>query len=184
MRTEHHEDLHSFDYCRSDTGHWSNEFDYCRAACRTTSRSTEHENAYIGERRFCFSEERRPRSTDHIELDVGEFVAGGEVDKSCNDLCALKQGSCSHGSMQKINNCDELRMYYPCEAGCEVIDDDTSPFPGYMAAKIATSDNPAKCFAVSESAPLSCSTKSDKIHRLCVCLREKPRNTDMEGTAQ
>ena len=111
-------------------------------------------------------------------------MAGGETDKSCNDLCASKQGSCSHGSMHKINNCDELRMYYPCEAGCDVIDDDTRPFPGYIAAKTATSENPAKCFAVSESAPLSCSTKSDKIHRLCVCSREKAGNTDAEDSIQ
>lgn len=42
--------------CREETGIWQTEFEYCRAKCRTTSRSTQHENAFILKRRFCFSE--------------------------------------------------------------------------------------------------------------------------------
>ena len=40
---------------RPETGYWTNAFDYCEGVCRTTSRSTQHENAYILDRRFCFS---------------------------------------------------------------------------------------------------------------------------------
>jgi hypothetical protein len=45
----------------SDTGHWHNTFQYCEGKCRTHKRSTEHENRYIDDRHFCFSDSARPR---------------------------------------------------------------------------------------------------------------------------
>ena len=41
--------------CRQETGHWPNAFEYCRGKCRTTSRSTIHENAYLDPYHHCFS---------------------------------------------------------------------------------------------------------------------------------
>jgi hypothetical protein len=40
---------------RPETGLWATPFDYCRAVCRTTARSTQHENAFILDRKHCFS---------------------------------------------------------------------------------------------------------------------------------
>ena len=40
---------------RPETGHWATPFEYCRAVCRTTARSTQHENAFILDRKHCFS---------------------------------------------------------------------------------------------------------------------------------
>ena len=40
---------------RPETGHWSTPFQYCQAVCRTTARSTQHENAFILDRKHCFS---------------------------------------------------------------------------------------------------------------------------------
>lgn len=44
-------------YRRPETGLWSTAFEYCQGVCRTTARSTQHENAFILDRRFCFSKQ-------------------------------------------------------------------------------------------------------------------------------
>lgn len=44
--------------CRPETGHWETPFQYCQAVCRTTARSTQHENAFILDRKYCFSKVR------------------------------------------------------------------------------------------------------------------------------
>ena len=41
---------------RPETGLWATPFEYCGAVCRTTARSTQHENAFILDRRHCFSQ--------------------------------------------------------------------------------------------------------------------------------
>ena len=41
---------------RRETGHFTNEFDFCRSMCRTTKDCTLHENGYRSDFRFCFSE--------------------------------------------------------------------------------------------------------------------------------
>jgi SREBP regulating gene protein len=42
--------------CREETGRWPNVFEYCRGKCRTSARSTVHENAYLAPDIHCFSE--------------------------------------------------------------------------------------------------------------------------------
>ena len=43
------------------TGHWQNAFEFCQGKCRTHQHCTEHENAYIDDRHFCFSDTGRPQ---------------------------------------------------------------------------------------------------------------------------
>lgn len=43
-----------------DSGLWADTFEYCLATCRTHSRSTSHENSYIGARHHCFSKLGKP----------------------------------------------------------------------------------------------------------------------------
>ncbi|KAK9814096.1 hypothetical protein WJX72_000564 [[Myrmecia] bisecta] len=45
---------------RPETGRWNSAFEYCRGKCRTTSRSTVHENAYLDTHHHCFSESGKP----------------------------------------------------------------------------------------------------------------------------
>jgi SREBP regulating gene protein len=44
------------------TGHWGSAFQYCEGKCRTHKRCTQHENAYIDGRHFCFSDSARPKA--------------------------------------------------------------------------------------------------------------------------
>ncbi len=43
-------------FCRSETGRWGSPFEYCRGKCRTSSKSTVHENAYLDSHHHCFSQ--------------------------------------------------------------------------------------------------------------------------------
>ena len=40
---------------RPETGRWGSVFEYCRNKCRTSSKSTVHENAYLSPQHHCFS---------------------------------------------------------------------------------------------------------------------------------
>ncbi len=40
---------------RPETGRWGSVFEYCRGKCRTSSKSTVHENAYLSPLHHCFS---------------------------------------------------------------------------------------------------------------------------------
>ena len=44
-----------------DTGRWATEFQFCSGKCRTHKRCTAHENRYIDDRHFCFSDTGRPQ---------------------------------------------------------------------------------------------------------------------------
>ena len=52
--------VHQIDPCvskhREETGRWPNPFEYCRGKCRTSARSTVHENAYLAPAIHCFAE--------------------------------------------------------------------------------------------------------------------------------
>ena len=178
---------------KPDTGHWSNEFTYCKAACRTTSRSTEHENAFIGERRFCFSEDRRPRETDPVTFETMDtFIAKGSPDVSCTDVCTQQKSTCVSGDedMQaKINTCDELRQYFPCEAGCFEYEGSDHVFPGYVSNNAKKEENPATCYISSSPSSVdtsdektkdACKATSGPVHRLCVCSRSQDHDDVQE----
>ena len=63
---------------RPETGRWDTVFEACSAVCRTHSRSTVHENAYLYPRRFCFSG------------PLGESTGAGSVSRP--RACASKPG--------------------------------------------------------------------------------------------
>ena len=52
--------------CRPETGSWTSAFAYCRGKCRTSSRSTVHENAYLDKQHHCFS----ASGGLHMELQI------------------------------------------------------------------------------------------------------------------
>lgn len=110
-----------------ETGMWSNPFEYCRGICRTTSRSTQHENAFIDERKYCFSESGRPWvSQGKVKSRVdGQkkfqnqhlIIAASDPGHSCEEGCAAEHAVCKPEFVSHINNCDVLRDTFQCEAG-------------------------------------------------------------------
>ena len=47
---------------RPETGLWATTFEYCRNKCRTSSKSTVHENAYLSTYHHCFSATGAPHT--------------------------------------------------------------------------------------------------------------------------
>lgn len=181
--------------CRADTGHWSNEFDYCKSACRTTSRSTQNENTYIGERKYCYSEERRPRDSEPVTFHDDRFVAKGAAGASCEDACRAQNAVCSDEDTSPINTCDELRAAFMCEAGCsttvQVGESASDEYPGYVGVKAPKNDRPGTCFiqgSADSTSPVrsllevldtKCDAKSKFVHRLCICRRRASSSSSM-----
>jgi hypothetical protein len=104
---------------KPETGLWATPFDYCRAVCRTTARSTQHENAFILDRKHCFSKLGRP----HVPvppvppLPPHIHAVAGQPGQSCDVACAAKQMACSGGHFASLNDCNSLRAKFMCEAG-------------------------------------------------------------------
>lgn len=176
--------------CRADTGHWSNEFDYCKSACRTTSRSTQNENEYIGYRKYCYSEERRPRDSEPVAFQDGRFVAKGAEGVSCEDACKAHNAVCADEETSPVNTCDDLRSAFMCEAGCTPIPQlgesaSDTLYPGYVGVKAPKADRPGTCFIQDSSSPerklvedvtRPCDAQSKFVHRLCICRRDNPHS--------
>ena len=81
--------------CRPETGKWDTPFQYCRAACRTTARSTQHENAFIADRKHCFSKVRAVEARAVLGV-VSSDVSGGWAARErahCGPQALLLQGA-------------------------------------------------------------------------------------------
>lgn len=67
---------------RPETGRWETVFQACQAACRTSSHSTQHENAFIALRKHCYSDTGVGMRGNGREVQVlglqGEPVEGRE----------------------------------------------------------------------------------------------------------
>ncbi|KAI3436532.1 hypothetical protein D9Q98_005949 [Chlorella vulgaris] len=161
---------------KPETGLWSTPFDYCQAVCRTTARSTQHENAFILERRHCFSKLGRPRVPvlpapplpPHITM-----VAGGPG-QNCDVACALKQMVCRGEHFVGINDCNSLRAKFMCEAGCGESAPDQTEFPGYLEGSAPKHQRPAFCaflppFAPDTAPAFNCTRGNGSVRRLCPC---------------
>lgn len=173
---------------KPETGHWEDIFSYCAAACRTTSRSTAHENAFIHERRFCFSEGGRPRveRSTAPPLPPSVLVVPGAFGKSCDVVCQEKHRSCSEAHFASLNDCDSLRRAFKCEAGCGPRSQQAGPFPAYVTDSAAKEEWPAYCFSGTlggdggeqgEQAQFSCSAAEEQFGRLCAC-QEVPQGAN------
>ncbi len=162
-------------------------FAFCEAACRTTSSSTLHENAFIGERRYCYRYNsgrfKRPKldgtkftSLEESSSDGRMRVVAGSEGKSCTDVCqGLHPPMACHDDSQYSSSCDEMREFFSCEAGCWEHDVGVSArphvqatYPSYISSWGPKADWPAACFpdAVLASA---CEAKVTHVQRLCLC---------------
>ena len=106
---------------KPETGLWPSPFRYCQGVCRTTSRSTEHENGFIDDRRFCFSKLGRPRVPAEgpaaPRLAPGVSVVLGGAGLSCAAACREERRGCAVASLAAVNDCNVLREHALCEAG-------------------------------------------------------------------
>ncbi|PNW72377.1 hypothetical protein CHLRE_16g673841v5 [Chlamydomonas reinhardtii] len=152
-----------------DSGFWGDPFEYCKGICRTHSRSTAHENAYISSRHHCFSQLGRPMLSDPLPAGVmdGVEVVTGQRNANCDDVCAAKQKKCSADHLRWLSSCDRLREQFGCEAGCEVV---AGLGPSYVDGNAPKPARPAMCFAQpAEGGKLSCSAREEQHLMLCPC---------------
>lgn len=181
--------MESLVVCRPQTGHWSEPFAYCRAICRTTSKSTVHENRYIGTRHFCFSSLGRPRKTPSVPIEESLFIMKGEAGRSCTETCASNHSFCHSDGILKLNTCDELRSVFLCEAGCEIAKHSEIgkglEFPGYVVDGSDKQEFPAQCFVGSHGKGKGhiCDASAKHVERLCVCTNAQTKKADNEDSA-
>ena len=172
---------------RPETGHWASAFDYCAAACRTTARSTTHENAFISERRYCFGDQGRPKVPVPPAPPLPPSVAAvaGAAGRSCDEACQGVQRHCSPGHVASISDCNSLRTAFMCEAGCGPGAEDSKFTPGYLLGSAQKARRPAYCFtsaaphaiAAAAAPAFNCSSTADQVRRLCPC-EETPGVSD------
>lgn len=164
---------------KKETGYWDTPFEYCKATCRTTSRSTQHENAFIGDRRYCYTPGARPRlpvpPAPPVNKDLTALV--GKAGDSCDVTCRKRSLECNEAHFAGINDCNTLRSYFMCEAGCGQSNYTHSQFPGYIIESAPKNQWPAMCFSYFDSKKaaaglamhFNCSASLEHVQRLCPC---------------
>ena len=166
-------------------GTWGEDtFGYCSGICRSHSRSTSHENSYIGSRHHCFSHQGRPlQIASNTLAALGALIVTSSLGQSCQDACSGAKKSCDQAKLATLNSCDSLRSFFQCEAGCEVAGSqssqqmvrdegaaaDISSMPHYIASTAPKAQRPAMCFASPTPQSLGCSGKDAQVIRLCAC---------------
>lgn len=102
----------------AETGVWSSLFELCGGVCRTTSLSTQHENAYILPRKHCYSAQGRPHELPPVTPAPGVTVVTSPAGQSCEKSCTEHAlGPCVPTAFPIVNTCDALRAAFVCEAG-------------------------------------------------------------------
>ncbi|KFM24030.1 DDT domain-containing protein [Auxenochlorella protothecoides] len=180
---------------RPETGRWETVFQACQAACRTSSHSTLHENAFIALRKHCYSDTGRPRVGNTTLAGAGSgseqgssprLVAGG-VGQSCTQACAAGRGVCvgDGGPIPAaLRDCDILRDHFGCEAGCAASPLGGDVHPAYIKPKAPTWQLPTMCIApAASSAAFNCSAASAAVQRLCPCNDAEPPLPDTQHAA-
>jgi len=138
----------------------NDSFEFCRAACRTSSRSTVHGNAYSSAQKFCTTPVRVAK-----KLPADTAVTAGKQGQSCTAVCESAGKVCSAEFLQSVNNCDMLKGSFPCSS-CE--GNFGYDQPAYVA-NAANKDQFGKCLYNSKETFLSCSGAHADTQRLCPC---------------
>jgi hypothetical protein len=160
----------------SDGGTWPDAWEYCSGLCRTHSRSTVHENAYISTRHHCFSGHGRPMLSGPLPENAlkGVTTVPSKVGEACDTACMRSGKKCSGSHLSFLNTCDRLREHVGCEAGCE---EGGGPggsshgaMPSYVHGNAPKAQRPAMCFTAPLDAPPGCGGKDAQSQRLCACI--------------
>ncbi|GAX77561.1 hypothetical protein CEUSTIGMA_g5005.t1 [Chlamydomonas eustigma] len=156
----------------SDSGTWADAWEYCSGLCRTHSRSTVHENAYISSRHHCFSSHGRPLLSGPLPANAlsGVTTLLSKVGEACDMACMRIGKKCSGSHLSFLNTCDRLREHVGCEAGCEEGGKQGSGvMPSYVHGNAPKTQLPAMCFTAPQDAPPGCGGKDAQSQRLCAC---------------
>lgn len=148
-----------------DTAKSRDAFEFCRASCRTSSKSTVHGNAYISEYRFCLS----PEILTDAPMPADMKGLAGNDGVSCDDTCGAAGLYCDLRYLPVINTCTQLEAVFPCTGKCKTNYGHDQP------AYVSASSNPeyGSCLTNSKEAFYSCSGSHKDTRRLCPC-RPKP----------
>eukprot|EP00798_Chlamydomonas_sp_ICE-L_P003874 gene3874-13938_t len=152
---------------------WADAFDYCRGTCRSHSRSTMHENAYIDSRHHCFSRLGKPMLSEALAPGAlaNVHVVMSAPRMSCVQACNSVQKSCSAPHLHILNSCDRLREHVNCEAGCDAYRVGSGA-PGYIENGAPKNMRPAMCFVMPPPsvANITCEATETNMKRLCPCV--------------
>lgn len=85
--------------------------------------------------------------------------------ESCENACGKLMKRCLPRELEFLNNCETMKRYFPCEAGCghQV----GQEIPCYVHDK--TRDTAGQCLVTDEAVP-SCDAKFPSTTRICPCL--------------
>ena len=103
--------------CREETGHWETPFEFCKGKCRTTSRSTVHENAYLSPRHHCFSASGTPLSHTSSLACMSYHTAVFSVFNCCQNLQSSLSPHNKHTVTMEVENVRMLILDFCLPAG-------------------------------------------------------------------
>lgn len=157
---------------REETGHWETPFDFCKGKCRSSSRSTVHENAYLSPLHHCFSTSGKPTVPSPPVPDVPHNirVLTSKDKQSCTERCEEDSLECSEAHFPALNDCNRMRESFACEAGCEA--GAGLALPAYIIPKAAKSERPAMCLTWSadlSKEAMKCELSDSNRQRACPC---------------
>lgn len=154
---------------RAETGRWGSPFEYCRGKCRTSSKSTVHENAYLDVHHHCFSQSGKPVMPlpPAPLLPTSVKVQVGGKGESCTDTCNRTNSNCALQHMVAMNHCNVLRNHFACEAGCDNSGGDIQP--SYVTADAAKEQQPTDCLTAESETQFNCDASHPNTQRLCPC---------------
>lgn len=156
---------------RSETGRWGSPFEYCRGKCRTSSKSTVHENAYLDSHHHCFSQSGKPVMPlpPAPQLPTSVKVEVGEKGESCTATCNKTNSICALQHMIAMNHCNVLRTHFACEAGCDNSGGDVQP--SYVSADAPKEQQPTDCLIAESESQFNCDASHANTQRLCPCAQ-------------
>lgn len=162
---------------KPETGYFSTTFDYCRAKCRTNSKSTVHENAYKSEQHHCFSTADTPKEVKSTSAGANTptktkripnyKVVLGNQGEACDKACERAGSRCVASLLGAVNNCDTMKEHFACENGCQ--DSFGGDQPAYVVPSALRMHQPGVCMINTRPDTLGCDNRHPNTKRLCTC---------------
>eukprot|EP00823_Brevimastigomonas_motovehiculus_P001508 TRINITY_DN12047_c0_g1_i1.p1 TRINITY_DN12047_c0_g1~~TRINITY_DN12047_c0_g1_i1.p1 ORF type:complete len:497 (+),score=65.63 TRINITY_DN12047_c0_g1_i1:15-1505(+) len=142
-------------------------FDECLRLCRTSSKSLKSGNKYRSTLKHCYDD-----GLDLLNSTLSNFrIIVASLGVSCTQACAGQSMLCHEDYLQKINDCDHLSQFFPCEAGCD--HSQGVDQPAYVDISAAKGYRPGLCLVNSEPSYFDCDGSHEFTRRLCACVPRK-----------
>jgi len=139
-------------------------FEFCRATCRTSSKSTVHGNEYLSPTRFCLSP-----FTIATKLPPSVSAVPGDQGLSCTQVCKAQKKRCDARFFAAINNCDHLKAAFaPCATPDRCVTNMGHDQPAFVASP-NNKELFGKCLINSKESYFSCQGSHPDTRRICPC---------------